>query len=130
MKKPKIDTIRAFYVSADRDIQSGQTCLFINHAGTPEDNSFDYLGKKIGADYIAVITRYIDGEPYDFVIDDNAKLAGKPTSAFTMLTGQEAICGDFLIFAKADRGQWRSIDEKDIKRIKSAFIWGMLGYSL
>ena len=131
-KKDRTEKLVAYFVSDEpAGRKSGPMALEIYHKGDGSDNSSDYLSHIIKADYFDVITRYIDGEAYDFVIDDEGHLCRKATTA-TTINGEryENIAGCVLIFGKTDRGGWKSLEKADVERIEKSFVGSLLYYSL
>lgn len=73
----------------------------------------------LGCDYFEIIQRFIHGKRFDFIVDDRARIKGLVMNALAS-DHAETLCGNILITAHTEGGEWETLTDDDVALIKNA----------
>lgn len=111
--------MRAYYVNSKTD----------EHGPIEVEPSLKEYYRLIGCDCITIVTREVNGHPFDIVLDDEGLLKPNRTSAISVEADvfgtQEKLVGNLLIFGSGEE-DFRSLTDDEVAVIRSRMLDGLL----
>lgn len=110
--------MRAYYIDTKTD----------EHGPIEVEPSLKEYHRLIGCDCITIVTREVNGHPFDIVLDDEGLLKPNRISAISvasdMFGTQEKLVGNLLIFGSGEE-DFRSLTDEEVRTIQRRMIDGL-----
>jgi len=110
--------MRAYYINSKTD----------EHGLIEVEPSLKEYYRLIGCDCITIVTREVNGHPFDIVLDDEGLLKPNRTSAVSVEADvfgtQERLVGNLLIFGSGEEA-FRSLSDDEVLTIQRRMIYSV-----
>ena len=110
--------MRAYYINSKTD----------EHGPIEVETSLKEYYRLIGCDCITIVTREVNGHPFDIVLDDEGLLKPNRTSAVSVEADvfgtQERLVGNLLIFGSGEEA-FRSLSDDEVLTIQRRMIYSV-----
>jgi len=110
--------MRAYFINSKTD----------EHGPIEVEPSLKEYYRLIGCDCVTIVTREVNGHPFDIVLDDEGLLKPNRTSAVSVEADvfgtQERLVGNLLIFGSGEEA-FRSLSDDEVLTIQRRMIYSV-----